>query len=128
MQARLRSRWMLPLFSLCLGGCLLLSAWLGGDPHQGAWMFAVMAGIALILLVSGRSETVRLVRGDQPDERWALLDLRATAIAGNAVIAFVIGGFMYDIAHGRDGSPYGLMGAVGGLVYLVAMFVLRRRS
>jgi len=129
MQTRLlRSRWTMPLVSLFLGGCLLLSAWLGGNPRDGVWMLAIMAALALLLLAGGHNETVRLVRGDQRDERWTLLDMRATAIAGNVIIAFAVGGFMYELAHGRDGSPYGLMGAVAGVTYLVALLVLRRRS
>jgi hypothetical protein len=114
--------------SLVLGGCLLLSSWLGDNPRDGVWMFGVMAAVGLIFLLSGRSETMRMMRGDQKDERWTLIDLRATAIAGHVVIGYAIGGFMYELANGRDGSPYGLMGAAAGLAYLVALVGLRLRA
>jgi hypothetical protein len=68
-----------------------------------------------------------MARGDQRDERWALIDLRATAIAGNVLIGIVIGMWMYEIASGRDGSPYVELGAISGLVYLLAIGVLRVR-
>jgi hypothetical protein len=40
----------------------------------------------------------------------------------------VIGAWLYEIAAGRDGSPYGTLGAVAGVAYIVAVVVLRRRS
>jgi hypothetical protein len=39
----------------------------------------------------------------------------------------VIVGFMIDVARGGDGSPYIWIGAIGGVVYLAALIVLRRR-
>ncbi len=36
--------------------------------------------------------------------------------------------FMYELSQGRDGNPYGLLGAVAGLAYLVVIAVLRMRS
>jgi hypothetical protein len=125
--APLRSKWTLPAFSLFLGGCVLLAYWLGGNAKEGLIGLGIMVGMAGLLLLGGRSETIRMARGDGRDERWALIDLRATAIAGNVLIGIVIGMFMYEIANGRDGNPYGLLGAIAGLVYLVAAGVMRVR-
>ena len=125
--ACLRSKWTLPGFSLFLGGCVLLVYWLGGNAKEGLIGLGIMVGMAGLLLLGGRSETIRMARGDQRDERWALIDLRATAIAGNVLIGIVIGMFMYEIANGGDGNPYGLLGAIAGLVYLVAAGVMRVR-
>jgi formate hydrogenlyase subunit 4 len=41
---------------------------------------------------------------------------------------FVLGAFAFEIANGEDGSPYGQIGAVAGVAYIVAVAVLRRRS
>jgi hypothetical protein len=125
--AALRSKWTLPAFSLFLGGCVLLSYWLGDNVKNGLIGLAILAGLAALLVLGGRSETIRMARGDQRDERWALIDLRATAIAGNVLIGIVIGMWMYEIANGRDGSPYVELGAISGLVYLLAIGVLRVR-
>jgi hypothetical protein len=57
-----------------------------------------------------------------------MLDLRATAFAGLVLIGVVIGAFIYDIARGHDPSPYGALGAIAGVAYLVALIVLQRRS
>jgi hypothetical protein len=48
--------------------------------------------------------------------------------AGNVLIGVVIAMFMWEIARGRDGSPYGLLGAIAGLVYLAAAGVMRVRG
>jgi hypothetical protein len=56
------------------------------------------------------------------------IDLRATAISGLAVIVAVIVGFLWEIAHGRSGQPYALLGAIAGLTYLLALVWLRWRS
>lgn len=57
-----------------------------------------------------------------------MIDLRATALAGLAVIVAVIAGFFIEIAHGRSGSPYTVLGAIAGIVYLAAFFIGRWRS
>jgi hypothetical protein len=65
---------------------------------------------------------------DRRDERINSIDLRATAYAGHAVIVAVIGAFVVEIARGEDGWPYAWLGAVGGVVYIVAVIVQRVRG
>ncbi len=64
----------------------------------------------------------------QPDERWSAIDLRATAISGMSVVTVVIGAFVVGLARGQDGQPWSLIGAVGGVSYIVAIAFLRWRS
>ena len=80
------------------------------------------------MLLGGRSETVRGLRGDGRDERFAMLDLRATAIAGLALIIAVIVAFSSTVARGHSGEPYDWLGAIGGLAYIAAVIVLRVRG
>ena len=59
-QAVVRSRWLLPLFSLGLGVVICLVSWLGGQLGGGLISLAILAAFGLlILLVTDRSETVR---------------------------------------------------------------------
>jgi hypothetical protein len=119
-------RWELPLFCLVLGGILWAASWIGGHPVAGLFSFLVMAGFGAIFVVGRRSESLRMMAaGRRADERWRSIDLRATAISGLAVITAVIVGFLWEIAHGRSGQPYGLLGAIAGLAYLVALVWLR---
>jgi len=69
-----------------------------------------------------------VMRNPRADERSAMLDLRATAFAGIAIITAILAMVFYELARGGDPSPYAQLGALGGIAYLVALFVLQRRS
>jgi hypothetical protein len=118
----------MPAFSLALGAVLLGAFALGGRTGEGLGSFGVMAAVALLFAFGGRSETLSGLGGPQRDERWQLIDLRATAISGLAVMLALIGAWLYEIADGEDGSPYVQLVAVGGVAYVLAVVVLRRRS
>jgi hypothetical protein len=78
-----------------------------------------MAAFGAIFVVGRRSESIRMMAaGRGADERWRSIDLHATAIAGLVLISAVIVGFVWEIAHGRSGNPYGLLGAIAGVAYL----------
>jgi hypothetical protein len=69
--AIMRSKWFLPLFSLGLGVVVLAASRAGGSLGSGLVSLAVMAGFGLFILLAGRSETIRGLRGDGRDERFA---------------------------------------------------------
>jgi hypothetical protein len=123
-----RSRWWMPAFSVFLGLLFLAAFWIGDNVGTGLASFGVMVAVGFGVLVFGRSETVRGLSGPGRDERWAMIDIHATALAGMVLILVVIGGFLVEIARGHDGNPYGLLGAVAGIAYIVAVAVLRARS
>jgi len=123
-----RSKWFLPAFSLVLGLVMLAVSWLGGSLSQGLISLAVLAGFGLIVLLAGRSETVRGLRGDGRDERFAQIDLQATALSGLAVIVALIVAWLVATARGQSGSPYGWLLAVAGLTYLLAVAWFRWRG
>jgi len=122
-----RSKWFVPLFALALGLVLLAAQWIGGDPLSGLASLAIMAGFGAAVLLGGRSETIRGLRGDGRDERFRQMDVEATAVAGLAVITAIIVAFVVELARGNSGSPYGWLGAIAGLAYIVAIVVLRLR-
>jgi hypothetical protein len=123
-----RTRWFLPLFAVFLGVVMLAAQWIGGDPTGGLVSLAILVAFGALILVGGRSETIRGLRGDGRDERFRQIDIHATAIAGIAVITAIIVGFVVDVARGNDGAPYAWLGAIGGLAYLAAVVVLRVRG
>lgn len=123
-----RSKWIVPGLGLLIGVAYLIANWVGGNIVLGAAMFAIMVLYVAGLLVGGRSELVRVLRGQPSDERYQSFDLRATAYAGVVTILVLIGGFIYELAQGKDGQPYYLLGAVFGVSYLVALIWLRWRS
>jgi hypothetical protein len=123
-----RSRWFVPVFSVGMGVAALAAAWAGGQPSVGVIALGIMTAFALLVLVAGRSETVRGLRGDGRDERFAQIDLRATAAAGLVLISVLIVRWLVEIACGHSGGPYDWLCAIGGLAYLLAVVVLRWRG
>ena len=123
-----RSKWFLPAFSLVLGLVMLAVSWLGGSPGQGVISLAVLVAFGLIILLAGRSETVRGLRGDGRDERFAQIDLKATAVSGLAVLVTLIVAWLVAVARGQSGSPYDWLLAIGGLAYLLAVAWFRWRG
>jgi hypothetical protein len=124
----IRSRWFMLAFCVALGGVVLLASWLGGSLASGLIGLAVLTGFGLFIALASGSETIRGLRGDGRDERFALMDLRATAIAGQVLIIAVIVGFLVEIARGHNGNPYGWLGALGGLSYALAVAYFRWRG
>jgi hypothetical protein len=118
----------MPLFSLGLGVAILIASSIGGHPGLGVYGLAVMAGCGLLLLAGGRSETIRGLRGDGRDERFAQIDLRATAFSGAAVIVALIVAWLVRIATGHGGEPYDWLLAIAGLAYLLAVVLQRWRG
>jgi hypothetical protein len=128
MTSHTRSRYSFTLFCWFLGVTIAVAFVIGGKPGEAIFSAALFGAIGLAFLLGGRSETVRVVRGDLPDERWQMHDLRATAIAGLVLIFAVLGAWIVQVARGRSGSPYDALGAVAGVSYLVAIVVLRLRG
>jgi hypothetical protein len=123
-----RSKWFLPSFSLVLGLVILAVTWLGGHPAVGVGSLVGLTAFGLFFLLAGRSETVRGLRGDGRDERFAQIDLQATAVAGSVLLVALIVAWLVAIARGRSGNPYGWLLAVGGLAYLLAVAWFRWRG
>jgi hypothetical protein len=121
-----RSRWFVPLLSAALGVVVFAAQWIGGDPGSGLISLAIMAGFGAVILLGGRSETIRGLRGDGRDERFRKIDIHATALAGLAVILAIIVAFIVELAKGHSGNPYGWLGAIGGVTYLIIAIVVLR--
>ncbi|MBV9451110.1 MAG: hypothetical protein JO345_35005 [Streptosporangiaceae bacterium] len=127
-QAVMRSKWFLPATSVTLGVVALAAFWLGGHPGEGVYGLVVMTGFGAFVLFAGRSETIRGLRGDGRDERFAQIDLRATAVAGLALIVTLIVAWLTEVARGHSGSPYDWLGGIGGLAYMLATAYFRWRG
>ena len=123
-----KSKWFLPLFAVALGLIVFIAQWIGGNPGSGLVSFAILAGAGVLVLLGGRSETIRGLRGDGRDERFRQIDIHATALAGLAVITAVIIAFLVELARGHNGDPYSWLGAIGGITYIAAVIIFRIRG
>lgn len=123
-----RGRWIGSIsFAVC--GLVVVAAELIGGASAGTVIFAValFGGIALLLALGGRSESIRAFRGDLRDERLDTIQLRAQALAGQLVILAVVVAFLVELALGNSGAPYDWLAAIGGFTYLAAYtYGLRR--
>ncbi|MGH3001649.1 MAG: hypothetical protein ACRDM1_03095 [Gaiellaceae bacterium] len=122
------SKWFLPLFCVLGGAAMLAAQWIGGDPTGGLVSLAILSGFGALVLLGGRSETVRGLRGDGRDERFRQIDVRATALAGAAMIVATLLGALVELARGNDGGPYTWLAAVAGVAYLGSVMALRSRG
>jgi len=124
----MRSRYFMPLFTLFLGALVFTAFAIGGDLTNGLFAIPLFVGIAAVFFFARRNETIQGLGGPGRDERWAMIDLTATAATGAVLIAVVIGCWLVEIAKGHDGSPYGQLGAIAGLAYILAVAILRKRG
>jgi len=123
-----RSRWFTPAILVGLGIVIFAVSWLGGQFRGGLISLAITAAVALVfLLLTSRSETVRGLTVGR-DERFAQLDLRATAVSGMVVLLAALVAWLVATARGQSGSPYGWLLAIGGLAYLIAFAFFRWRG
>ena len=119
--------WAVPIAAAVIGVAYLIAGVVGDDLWFGVFGLLLMLGVAAAMMLAGRkSETVKGLLHRQ-DERIRSIDNDATMFAGMAVMLAVIVGFVIEIARGQDGSPYAMLGAIGGVACVAALIVLRLR-
>src|SRR5690348_4226869 len=122
-----RSRWLTPGFALAMGFVFLGAQWAAGHPGGGLVSLGIMGLAAAIFAFGGRSETIRGLRGDGRDERFARIDVEATALAGTVLIGVIIVAVVVQLARDRNPAPYDWLGATAGIAYVVAVVAGRLR-
>ena len=125
---RWRTRWLVPAVTVGLGGVILAAEATDGDLTSGLIWFAVLAALGALHAFGGRFEAVRQARGEEEDEREAMINTRAMALAGTVLVIVLTGCIVFELARGESPSPYTQLMAVGGTTYAVALLVLRWRS
>jgi hypothetical protein len=120
-------RWAIPATALVFAVVYLVAGLVSGNTGFAVFGFAVMVVAGAGFVVASRwSETAAGLR-DRRDERINQIDRDASMISGMVVLPAVLAMFVVEIAQGKDGLPYSLLGALGGVSYLVALVVLRFR-
>jgi len=120
--------WATPSLCVALGVLGGTAQWLGGNRGDALLSFGVMVTIAAGFALGGRNETIRMLRGDGRDERWARIDVRATAFTGMVMIVILGGAAFWEMAHGRTPEPFAPVLCAGAVSYAAALAWLRRHS
>jgi len=121
------TRWAVPGVALVIGVAYLVAGLVGDNTFFGVFGLCLMVATGLVFLLIARfSETAAGLR-DRRDERINAIDRDASLFSGMVLVLAVIVMFVVEIAQGKDGMPYSLLGALGGVSYLLALVVLRLR-
>lgn len=120
--------WFQPLLAILLGLVVLAVMTIGGHADQGAVGLGVLAVFGVFLRLGGGSDTIRGLRGDGRDERFELMRLKASSLAGRVVILAVVVAYLIEAAQGQSGAPYNWLSALAGATFLLTIGVLRWRS
>ena len=107
---------------------LLAALSIGGHPQEGTAAFAMMVAFAIFLLAGERSDTVRALRGDGRDERFELIQLKASTLAARVVLLAVVVLYLVEVARGNSGAPYDWLSALGGATFLASILWQRSRG
>ena len=123
-----RSRWAMPAFCLFLAVLIFGAFALGGRAADGIAPALILVAVGAVFAFGGRSETLRGIGGQDRDERWDMIDRRATWFAGVVLVVVLIGAWLVELARGHDGSPYDQLCAIGGAAYLAGVLYGRFRN
>jgi hypothetical protein len=122
------SWWWVPVLVGGLAVPTFVAFWIGGDPKAGLIWGSLSIVFALVLAVGGRSDTVRLLRGEDDDERAVALELQATTLTAVALIVALAVLFLVTAARGESPVVYGVLLLLAEMTHLGALAVLNRRS
>ena len=123
-----RGPW-LSVWSLILGVLFFTASAIGGNlTNAFVSLGAFVAFAAVFYFGAARNETIGGLAAPRRDERWAMINQGALAFAGTVVVLTVIGGWLYELANGNDGSPYAEVMGGAVVAYFAGALWLRFRS
>jgi hypothetical protein len=121
-------RWAVPVFLVVMGAVLATASVANGHPVEAIGN-AILFGVGAAFLAFGRrSQLVRQLNGQADDERLRLVELRATAMAGQVLTWAVVVAFVVSVIRDVSPMPYAWLGGLGGTAYLLSTAWLRRNT
>jgi multisubunit Na+/H+ antiporter MnhC subunit len=122
------SWWWIPALVAALAIPTFVAFWIGGRPEAGLLWASLSVVFALVLAFGGRSETIRLIRGQDDDERAMALELQAAMLTAAVLTMALAALFLVTAARGENPIVYGLLLLLAETTHLGALAVLNRRS
>lgn len=121
-------RWLVPLLVAAVAVPTVAAFWIGGRLALGLLWGAVTVAFGVALAVGGRSETLRMLRGTEDDERTLLLEHKAMTFVALVLVVALAGLFLAAGVRGDSGLVYGLLLVLAEATHVAALAVLGRRS
>ncbi|HEY7266061.1 MAG TPA: hypothetical protein VH501_00065 [Solirubrobacterales bacterium] len=122
-----RAPW-LPIWSLFLGIVFATASAIGGNLGNAAITLAAFVVFSAFLYFGARNETIGGLAEPRRDERWEMINQRATAFAGTVLVLILVVGSIVGLVQGDDGSPYIEVLGAGAIAYFAGALWLRSRS
>jgi hypothetical protein len=123
-----RRPWLVPLGIALTAVPTFVAFWIGGNPELGVAWAAVSLVLAALVAVGGRSDTIKLLRGDQDDERAVALENQALTITSLVLTVALVALFLASGIRGESGLVFGLLLLLAEGTHVVALAVLNRRG
>jgi hypothetical protein len=102
--------------------------WIGGNPQLGAAWAGVSLLFAAVIAIGGRSDTIRLIRGDHDDERSLVLETQAHTITSAVLTTALAVLFLVSGLRGESGLVFGLLLLLAEGTHFVALAILNRHG
>lgn len=121
-------RWLMPLLVAAVAVPTFVAFWLGGRPELGAAWAGASIVFALLLVLGGKSDTIRMLRGDADDERTFALEYQAMTITALVVLVALAGLFLAAGLRGESGVTYGVLLILAEVTHICALAALNRKG
>jgi hypothetical protein len=120
--------WWVPVLVGALAVPTFVAFWIGGRPQAGLLWGSLSILFAIVLVLGGRSDTIRLLRGEDEDERTLALEYQATTATAVVLLVALAGLFLVTAARGDNPIVYGVLLLLAEVTHLGALAVLNRRG
>ncbi|MFC5148663.1 hypothetical protein [Streptomyces aureoversilis] len=119
--ARTPMRWAVLAVTVVAGAAMAVVMAVRGDLMMAVVLPAISIGYGLIVTFSApRSDVAAQLSGHEEDERRQLINLRASAMTGNVLVAALLCGIAYELARDELGGPFTMLSALAGFTYIAA--------
>jgi len=120
--------WLVPVLVAAVAIPTFVAFWIGGRPELGALWAGVSVALGVLLALGGRSDTLRMLRGAEDDERTVLLEYKATTAVALVLVFALTGLFLAAGIRGENGLVYGVLLLLAEATHVIALATLNRRS
>jgi hypothetical protein len=117
-----------PLLVAAVAVPTFVAFWIGGRPELGLAWAAVSVAFGGALALGSRSDTLRLLRGADDDERARRLEHQAMTAVALVLTVALAGLFLAEGVRGGNGLVYGALLILAEATHVAALAVLTRRG